>query len=396
MKGNETSSRKKITIGLLWHSLTSDNLGVGALTESQMAICLSAGEQAGVDIDFLIFGTRGGSDYAPAGVSFRKGGAVSIKQILLGNSTFLGDLNQCDLILDIGEGDSFTDIYGLRRFVVFFLSKIVVLAKRKPLILSPQTIGPFDSWYTRRLASAIMKRCKRVYARDGQSLAYLKSLGISENADEAIDVAFRLPYLRHEPKHTEQVQIGINISGLLYAGGYTRNNQFGLTLDYPKLIRELLNTWTKDQNNQVWLIPHVIPDNRPVEDDREAIEAFTKEFPNVICAPHFKSPGEAKSFISRMDFMTGARMHACIAAFSSGVPVVPLAYSRKFNGLFTSVNYPWVADGKTMNNKEAFELIMKGFDERELLAAQINNGMKIAENNLQRYEQYISNCMSEK
>jgi len=396
MKGNETSSRKKVTIGLLWHSLTSDNLGVGALTESQIAICLAAGQQACVDIDFLIFGTTGGSDYAPAGVSVRRGGSTSIKQILRGNSTFLSELDQCDLVLDIGEGDSFTDIYGIKRFVVLFLSKLMVLAKRRPLILSPQTIGPFDYWFTRRLATAIMKRCKRVYARDGQSLAYLESLGVSDNVAEAIDVAFRLPYVLPARERNEQVRIGINVSGLLYSGGYTRNNQFGLTLDYQALIRDLLSTWTKDPGNQVWLIPHVISDAIPVEDDRVAIDAIAKEFPNVLCAPSFKSPSVAKSFISGMDFMTGARMHACIAAFSSGVPVVPLSYSRKFNGLFASLNYHWIADGKAMNNKEAFELIIRGFNERDLLAKQIKEGIKVAEKHLQNYEQYISFCMTSK
>lgn len=394
MKGNETSSRKRVTIGLLWHSLVSDNLGNGALTVSQIAICLAAGQRAGVDIDFLIFGTTGGSAYAPAGVSVREGGDPFIWHILRGNSNFISDLNQCDLVLDIGEGDSFTDIYGLIRFGNMFLSKLIVMAKRKPLILSPQTIGPFDYWFTRMLATTVMKRCKRVYARDKQSLAYLESLGVSDNADEAIDVAFRLPYLRPERERNEQVRIGINISGLLCSGGYTRNNQFGLTLDYQSLIRDLLNEWTKNPGNQVWLIAHVATDLSPVEDDRVPIEAFAKEFPNVMCAPRFKSPSDAKSFISGMDFMTAGRMHACIAAFSSGVPIVPLAYSRKFNGLFTSLNYHWVADGKTMNNKEAFELIMRGFRERELLAAQIEEGIKVAEKHLQNYEEYISSCMT--
>jgi hypothetical protein len=37
-------------------------------------------------------------------------------------------------------------------------------------------------------------------------------------------------------------------------------------------------------------------------------------------------------------------MHACIAALSSGVPVLPIAYSRKFRGVFGSLGYPIIAD----------------------------------------------------
>ena len=69
------------------------------------------------------------------------------------------------------------------------------------------------------------------------------------------------------------------------------------------------------------------------------------QHPNLFLAPFFLSPSEAKSYISSMDLFLGARMHACIAAFSAGVPVLLLGYSRKFSGLFKdSLNYPYVLE----------------------------------------------------
>jgi colanic acid/amylovoran biosynthesis protein len=188
-----TTPRTCLTVGLLWHSFSSDNLGVGALSESQVAICEAAAARAGVDVRFIVFGTSGGRDYTPTGKNIRIGSPISLKQLVTGRSPFLRELEECDLVLDIGEGDSFTDIYGMRRFRVHIASKIAVLAKRRPLILSPQTIGPFDRWYTRWIAKQLMKRCDRVYARDGLSTEYLNSIGLKENVSEAIDVAFRLP-----------------------------------------------------------------------------------------------------------------------------------------------------------------------------------------------------------
>jgi polysaccharide pyruvyl transferase WcaK-like protein len=391
-----TIPKTKITIGLLWHSISSDNLGVGALTESQIAICQAAAVRADVDVNYLIFGTTGGKQYVPQGISVRIGSRISIKQMMRGNSPFLKELDQCDLILDIGEGDSFADIYGIKRFIFLIVSKIAVLAKHKPLILSPQTIGPFDHWLPRKLAIAVMQRCNQVFARDGLSSNYLTQNGVRGNTTEVIDVAFRLPFTRPEHHTNNKVHIGVNVSGLLFSGGYTENNQFGLTLDYPALIRELLREWTNDPQNEVWLIPHVIPDDLPVEDDRIAIDALLTEFPSAQRAPDFNSPSEAKSFISGMDFMTGARMHACIAAFSTGVPVVPLAYSRKFNGLFSSLNYPWIADGKSMDTATAFKTIMEGYNKRELLKNQVTEGNQTANTLLQKYEDYIVLCMSGK
>lgn len=379
-----------VTIGLLWHSLSSDNLGVGALTESQIAICESAARTAGVRVKYIVFGTQGGSSYIPQCVDIEIGSRISIKQMLTGKSAFLRQLELCDLVLDIGEGDSFADIYGNKRFLFQLASKIAVIAKNKPLILSPQTIGPFKQFWARILVAAIMRRCERVFARDRLSAEYLGKLGVVGNTEEVIDVAFRLPHLLPGPRQEGRLKVGLNVSGLLFSGGYTGSNQFGLTVDYPLLMRKLLASWTQRTDVEIWLVPHVIPDSLPADDDRIAIRALSSEFPEVSVAPSFKSPSEAKSFIAGLDFLTGARMHACIAAFSSGVPVVPLAYSRKFEGLFSSLDYRWVADGTQLSTDAALQKIEQGLASRDVLKVAIDKGNEIARQKLERYESVLA------
>jgi len=388
-----TTHRSCLTIGLLWHSFSSDNLGVGALSESQVAICESAAQRAGVDLRFIVFGTTGGRDYTPVGKNIRIGSPISLKQLVTGRAPFLRELEECDLVLDVGEGDSFTDIYGMRRFRVHIASKIAVLLKRKPLILSPQTIGPFNKWYSRLVAKLVMKRCTHVFSRDGLSSKYLSSIGVIDNVSEAIDIAFRLPYTKQLQEDTEVIHIGLNVSGLLFSGGYSGDNQFGLTLDYQRLVRELLQAWSGNRGVEVWLIPHVLTDALPMDDDRVAIEKLIQEFPRINKAPEFKSPSEAKSFISSMDFLTGARMHACIAALSSGVPVVPIAYSRKFNGLFGSLNYDSLVDGKIASNSEAFDALQRGLSRRIELKQYVAVSKKLANEKLLRYEDYLYELM---
>ena len=379
-----------VTIGLLWHSLSSDNLGVGALTESQIEICQSAAQRAGIHVEYILFGTEGSARYGPQRVMLTQGSRISIRQMLTSRSGYIKDLERCHIVFDIGEGDSFTDIYGLKRFLFLITSKIAVLAKGKPLVLCPQTIGPFNHWYTRVISSIVMRRCLRVFARDGLSAEYLAKIGVTDNTDEVVDVAFRLPFIKSVPQVNSRIQIGVNVSGLLFSGGYTGGNQFHLTLDYPTLIRRLLDSWSNMPDTEVWLIPHVMPNNIPNDDDRVAIHKLLEEFPKVRCASEFESPSEAKSFIATMDFVTGARMHACIAAFSSGVPVVPLAYSRKFNGLFAALGYPWIADAKSMTTNHAFETIMEGFSNRAELAKCVEIGNKVAIEKLKHYEDFIT------
>ncbi|MCR5679210.1 MAG: polysaccharide pyruvyl transferase family protein, partial [Prevotella sp.] len=52
---------------------------------------------------------------------------------------------QADCIMDIGQGDSFADIYGAYRFGKIDRIHRVARLLSKPYILLPQTIGPFTN-----------------------------------------------------------------------------------------------------------------------------------------------------------------------------------------------------------------------------------------------------------
>jgi polysaccharide pyruvyl transferase WcaK-like protein len=89
-------------------------------------------------------------------------------------------------------------------------------------------------------------------------------------------------------------------------------------------------------------------------------------------------------------------MHACIAAFSTGVAVVPLAYSRKFNGLFESLGYSVIADGKAMCNEEAFATVTNGYIARASLSRQVGSALQLAERQLKTYQKFIQDFISKK
>jgi len=393
MNGSNASSNKQVTIGLLWHSLSSDNLGVGALTESQIAIIHSAALRADVNVRFIVFGTSGSRIGLNMTPDVTIGDRLSIKRILLGRSRYIKQVKSCDLIFDIGEGDSFTDIYGLERFHYQAGTKALVLALGKPLILSPQTIGPFERSWTAIVAGWLMKRAQRVYVRDVLSKGYLAQLGVGENAYEATDVAFRLPYTPLAFPATEKVRVGLNVSGLLYAGGYSEDNQFGLTVDYRHMTELLLEYFTSRNDCELHLVGHVLSERADIEDDYSVLLELANRYPNVIVAEKFQTPSAAKSYIAAMDYFAGARMHACIAAFSSGVPVTPIAYSRKFAGLFSTLGYECVADCKSLNTDAAVAMVIGGYENRDQLRSQVIGGNILAQQKLQSYEDFLVTCL---
>jgi polysaccharide pyruvyl transferase WcaK-like protein len=143
-------------------------------------------------------------------------------------------------------------------------------------------------------------------------------------------------------------------------------------------------------NVEVHLVGHVLSELFPIEDDYAFNIEIKNKYPSIVVAPKFSSPSEAKSYIAGLDFFTGARMHACIAAFSSGVPVVPMAYSRKFNGLFESLGYGMIADLKNDSTEIAFSKLTNGFEARAKLKVNVDKGNVIAQKKLEIYQNYLT------
>ena len=283
-----------------------------------------------------------------------------------------------DFILDIGQGDSFADIYGKRRFDWIFSQYRLGMKYKKPYCILPQTIGPFKEASIRAQACKGINYAKCVLVRDKQSRDYVKELLPDKPVTEIIDVAFFMPFKRKE-FNKDFVHVGLNVSALLWHGGYTRDNQFGLKVDYPSLVRSIMDYFLEQANVKVHLIPHVVGGERHIENDYAVSYDLFEEYnhPNLILSPLFLDPIVAKSYIAGMDFFMGARMHSTIAAFSSEVPVFPMAYSRKFNGLFTdTLQYPYMADMKAQSETEILAGIKQYYEQRERLKELEHNCMQ--------------------
>ncbi|MEM1047277.1 MAG: polysaccharide pyruvyl transferase family protein [Pseudomonadota bacterium] len=383
---------KPITAGLVWHSVNSDNLGVGALTASNIAIIEAVAEALDRSVTFRIFGWR---DTRTAYISGPNIVPVPLRgRDLVHPSGFFKSVRDCDVVIDIGAGDSFADIYGPRRFLFNALPKISTLLNRIPLILAPQTFGPFDRAWANALARMIVRRATKVVTRDRLSTSFLAERGFKVTPIEATDVAMRLPHDPGRYARNDRIRFGLNVSGLMFNGGYTRSNMFGLASDYADLVRRIIGHFQRLEGCEVHLVAHVISDEIEVEDDFRVCELLAKEFPGTVLAPRFSDPSDAKSYISTMDFFSGARMHACIAAFSSGVPVIPMAYSRKFKGLFDTLGYPWLTDCRSEQPDDILRTLDTGYHDRARLKSNVDTAFAVAQSRLQGYENALREVMT--
>lgn len=294
--------------------------------------------------------------------------------------SYLRALAQCDYIFDVTMGDSFSDIYSVDYYNSLIKSKVIGEFLCKQYILLPQTYGPFNENKSKIKAKKVIKSAMKVYCRDKMSQRFLESIHIY-NSVLASDMAFILPYEKSLYSiKSNKLKLGINVSGLLWRGGFYSTNQFGLSIDYKKYIHFLLEFYSRQNDMyEIYLIPHVIDLKENAYDDDYAVcEQLKNIYSDINLAPIFKNPIEAKSYISNMDIFIGSRMHSTIASFSSEVITIPVSYSRKFEGLFNSLGYEYVINGKTETTESALEKTKDYvYEKQKLIQAQKKSYQKI-------------------
>jgi len=294
----------------------------------------------------------------------------------LGNPV-VARLGNADAVLDISGGDSFTDLYGPRRLTTVCAPKEAAVRSGRPLVLLPQTFGPFTTAEGRRRAEGLVRASALAYARDAWSYAQLLDLA-GPSADEArlhqgVDVAFALRAREPGPSTVEQLEelagevvVGVNISGLLREE--SARERFGLAGSYLSTMTSLVRALVR-AGAVVLLVSHVHGDGRSENDSatHDAVEAALDagERARVRRLSPLLRAAELKWCIGRLDWFAGSRMHATIAALGSEVPAFGYAYSDKTRGVFGSCAVADdVVDAREVAGEEAVELALASFDRR--------------------------------
>lgn len=316
----------------------------------------------------------------------------SLRHKIYAQNPLLEEIDQFDLVGSIAGGDSFSDIYGLRRFLYVSLPQLIIILMGKELILLPQTLGPFNKRLPSAIARYIMNKAKTVYSRDKTGLEEMKGfMGNKYSSDKFIfsyDLGFVLDPIKPEKMELEgflekqregALKIGLNISGLLAIGGYTRNNMFGLKVDYTELVHELIDILINKNGANVILIPHVFGEND--ESDSTICEKIYNELKekyrdNLFLVQRRYNQNEIKYIIGLCDFFIGSRMHACIAGLSQHVPAVGIAYSKKFLGVFQSIGAEsLVVDPCKIGKEEIITRIIGALEKREKIKEELERKM---------------------
>ena len=259
----------------------------------------------------------------------------------------LDAIARAELVLSCGGGFLHDSFPG---FVVHLFEMYVVQRLGKPLILTGQSIGPFRSHWSRRLARRILDRCDLILPRERISLEYLRSdLGVTRPGILLIpDLAFSPDEGLGEPAgRTGSTAarivrgpglVGVTVRHWNFAG---RASEAGdLNRRFQEILSDILDSLVARTGYRIVFFPQAISAGFSARDDRAIARkvAGTMEHGEAVTLIEEDLPvPELRQAIARCDLFVGTRMHSNIFALSAGVPTLAISYLPKTRGIMELV-----------------------------------------------------------
>lgn len=200
------------------------------------------------------------------------------------------------------------------------------------------SVGPFTK---KPHVEALMRRhladYDQITVRESVSYQYLRGLGI-ERVLQVTDPAFTLtpePFdCAHLLPRGPNGVLGLNVSPLIRKFRHSDASREALDAEIAKFV----SIAQDGLGFGVLLLPHVGPLDGGARNSDHAymsglIERFGLARETLVLAPPHLNACQLKHLVGQTRFFIGARTHATIAAISSGVPTLSIAYSVKARGI---------------------------------------------------------------
>ena len=229
-------------------------------------------------------------------------------------------------------GDNYSLDYGFPEW--YFSLDSYLLRRGMPVYLWGASVGPFEGDSRANEAYKHLNTLSGIFVRETRSLEYLRKHGVGRVrlvADPAFAMSAEMPPASYLPSvDLGSHPIGVNFSPLMarfVTGG-------DLQAWKVRCVRTVIAIMRKAGENII-LIPHVF---QPGNDDGDLLNGVADQVARetgtrVGITNRELSAAQIKWVISQCKVFVGARTHATIAAFSSCVPTLSLAYSVKARGL---------------------------------------------------------------
>jgi len=297
-----------------------------------------------------------------------------------------GKLHQYDLHIHL-TGDVIND-RGLPPLIYHLYHLFFALLSGKKTVICAESLGPFNSKVTGFITRLILCRLDLITIRELFTVKHLNKIGLScSNVVLTGDPAFLLePTPMSFPKKTDDIIIGItgNPDVIPYLAGCVSNGYTTRYYEYAQLFAGAIDNFIDCHKSvTVLLIAHVF---RPDSDDikmHEAIYSKIMHKDKVQLLREYYTADEVKGVIASCDLFVGSRMHATIAAVSTGVPTVAVGHAHKFQGVLGDLLGPESLIDIRGNNCN-------------MLGSKLQSAMNYAWDNRQAITKRLNECLDDK
>lgn len=250
-----------------------------------------------------------------------------------------------------GGGSLLQDVTGIGT-IPYYLG-IIKLAQwlGKPTFIYAQGVGPVNRGFFHPFIRAVMRKCKYISVRDGESAELLRSMGIKQENIEIVPdpvMAFVLPEDRSLAAPSPKPVVGVSVR----FWNEDRSELLNLAKGLSKLATQ--------QDVSIKFLPFHFPGDD--EASRFVIEHMELEADSVSVIGECQHPSEMVQEVKSCDLLIGMRLHSLIYAASQNVPMMGISYDPKIDQFLARLNISPVGNVSVLDSDklavEANELLM--------------------------------------
>jgi len=211
------------------------------------------------------------------------------------------------------------------------LEVMVARSFHKPVVLFPNSVGPFRTGIGRFMAKLSLNSFDYLLIRDPISYGIVERMGLKSTKVLTYDTALLFDQQSSiTPSITLPSDLVIGVS----AGVYSNSMSKPEVENYITAHAQALDTTIEKYGFTVAFLPHYISgfSGDDLEISKKIIEQMRhQEHSNIIVT---ESVPEFKALLNRMNMVISSKMHPAILAVSGFVPVLSIVYDHKQTGFF--------------------------------------------------------------
>ncbi|MDT0166880.1 polysaccharide pyruvyl transferase family protein [Actinotalea sp. AC32] len=217
----------------------------------------------------------------------------------------------------------------------------LALALGRPVVLLPQSLGPFRVEKNRRVVRDVLGRVDAVFLRDERSLRFLEEIGARTDHVRVVpDIVFALHTAAASkrlaaaeiPARGAKVAVSIRDCRAFFEG--SPDERADRDEAFRDAVAALVTTLVRDHGADVTFVSTCQGVPEYWTDDSVVARAVADRLPDDVAArtrvdDAFHDTDELLALLGSFDLLVATRLHAAILGLDAGTPVLPIAYEFK-------------------------------------------------------------------